>query len=153
MQDLMELIGGIRSVRAEMNIDPRRALDAALVFSSQSGSNLVSDNIEKIRSLARLNRIDFAHSIPAKFLRGVWKSGEFGVDVYDAIDLKAETERLKKELTRVQDEIDKLLKKLNNQDFMSRAPEEVIAENRKRHSESIEMLHKLESNLSSLPQE
>jgi valyl-tRNA synthetase len=153
MQDIMELIGSIRSARAEMNIDPKRSMGVALVFSSAAGKDLAADNFEKIRSLARLNKIEFTDSIPANFLRGVWRLGEFGLDVHDAIDLKAETDRLKKELARVQDEIEKILKKLNSQDFLSRAPEEIIAENKERHNELIERLHKLESNIKSLPQE
>ncbi len=151
MQDLMELIGSIRSLRAEMNVDPKRFLDATIVASSGPGAGLISANIEKIRSLARLNNIDFQSSISGSLLRGVCGLGEFGLDVHDAINLKSERERLQKEMARVKEEIDKLLKKLNNQDFLARAPEEIIVENRARHNELLERFHKLESNINNLP--
>jgi valyl-tRNA synthetase len=151
MLDLMELIGEIRGLRAEMNVDPKRALDAVLIIRSLENKNLVIESMPKIRSLARLNTIEFSDTLSGRLLRGVSKLGEFGLDVHDAINVEAERERLNKETVRVKDEIDKVLKKLNSQDFVSRAPEEVVLDIRTRHSELLEKLRKLESNLSHLP--
>jgi valyl-tRNA synthetase len=151
MQDLMELIGSIRSLRAEMNIDPKRFLDVELAIVHPADLNLVSKNLEKIRSLARLNKIEFPSALSGNLLKGVWRLGEFGLDVHDAINLKSESERLQKELARVKEDIEKILKKLNNEDFMARAPEEVVSENRARHAELLERSHKLESNIKGLP--
>jgi valyl-tRNA synthetase len=151
MQDLMELIGSIRSLRAEMNIDSKRSLDATLVIAGEADISLVFANIEKIRSLAHLNKIEFQSSISGSLLRGVWRLGEFGLDVHDAINLKAESERLQKEMARVKEEIEKSLKKLNSEEFLARAPEEIIMEIRARYNESIERFQKLESNLKNLP--
>jgi valyl-tRNA synthetase len=151
MQEVMELIGEIRSLRAEMNIDPKRSLDARLVIHNPEGRNLISENMQKIRSLARLNHIDFSDSVSGKLLRGVWRLGEFGLDVHDALNIEAERDRLQKEIARIKDEIDKLMRKINSQEFLSRAPEEVVAENRTRHGELLERYRKLEANLSRLP--
>jgi valyl-tRNA synthetase len=150
-EDLMELVGEIRSLRAELNIDPRRSLDAILVMRASSDRELVDENIQKIRSLARLNKIEFGDSLPGKLLRGVSRLGEFGLDVHDAINVESERDRLHKEMSRVKLDIDKVWEKINSQDFISRAPEEVVAESRARHQELLEKLHKLESNLSHLP--
>jgi valyl-tRNA synthetase len=95
--------------------------------------------------------VEFCDSLSARLLRGVSKLGEFGLDVQDAINAEAERERLNKEMVRVKDEIDKVREKINSQDFVSRAPEEVVSENRTRHNELLEKLRKLESNLSHLP--
>jgi valyl-tRNA synthetase len=151
MEKLMELIGAIRSLRAEMNIDPKRSLDAVLVILDGMDRSLLSENMQKIRSLARLGKVEFANTLSGNFLRGVWKLGEFGLDVHDAINISSERERLQKELTRVKDETDKLGKKLNSQDFLSRAPEEVVSENRTRHQELLERSQKLEANINRLP--
>jgi valyl-tRNA synthetase len=151
MEDLMDLIGGIRSLRAEMNIDPKRSLDAMLVIQNPSDKNLVSENMQKVRSLARLNGVEFADSLTGRMLRGVSKLGEFGLDVQDALNIESERERLQKEMERVASEIDKVWKKMNSREFLSRAPEEVVTEIRTRHSGLIERLHKLESNLHHLP--
>jgi valyl-tRNA synthetase len=151
MENLMNLIGEIRSLRAEMNIDPKRALEAVLIMSSAVDRDLVSQNLQKIKSLARLNTIEFSHSASGKLLRGVWKLGEFGLDVSDAINVESERDRMQKEIGRVKKEVEKIEKKLNSPDFLSRAPEEIISETRVRHDELLERQRKLESNLNRLP--
>jgi valyl-tRNA synthetase len=151
MQDLMELIGEIRSLRAELNIDPRRLLEATLTIRVPQDKTLVQENLPKIQSLARLRNVRFSDLLSGTLLRGVCKLGEFGLDVHDAINITAERERLQKELARVRDEIEKVRKKLDSQEFLSRAPEEVIADNRNRYSELVEKSHKIESSLTHLP--
>ncbi len=151
MNGLMDLIGEMRSLRAEMNIDPRRCLDAVLVIPNPSDRELASLNMDKVRTLARLGRVEFAASAPGGLLRGVCRMGEFGLDVHDALDVEAERGRLQREMTRVQEEIDKLWKKINSRDFVSRAPSEIVEETRSRHRELLEKHHKLESSLQHLP--
>ncbi len=151
MQDLMDLIGSIRTLRAEMNIDPKRSLDAKFVIRNPDQKNLVSENMKKVRSLACLKNIEFCDSAPGRLLRGVSRLGEFGLDVEGALNVDSERKRLQKEMARVQNEIDKVWKKLNSQEFLSRAPQNVVSENKTRHSELLERYHKLESNLNHLP--
>jgi valyl-tRNA synthetase len=150
-EDLMDLIGQIRSLRAEVNIDPRRSLDSVLVIPNPADKELVLRNLEKIRSLARLHRVEFSGSLAGNLLRGVWRLGEFGLDVHDAINVAAERERLQKEMARVREEIDRIWQKINSREFVSRAPDAIVAENRTRHEELTEKLRKLESSLGHLP--
>ncbi len=151
MQDLMELISAIRSLRAEMNIDPKKALDAVLVTSSETDKTLVEANLPKIRSLARLNAFEFSAAAAGNLLRGVSRLGEFGLDVHDAINVASERERMTKEIGKVAEEIGRILNKLNNADFVARAPEAIVSENRTRHDELMDRQRKLESNLARLP--
>lgn len=151
MQDLMELITAIRSLRAELNIDPKRSLDAVLAVSSEDDRKLVEANLQKVRSLARLNALEFSAADTGNLLRGVSKIGEFGLDVHDAINVVAERERMLKEIAKVQEEIDKAQVKLNRPDFVDRAPEAIVAEIRARHEELLDRQRKLESNLARLP--
>ena len=153
MQSLMELIGSMRALRAEMNVSPKHALDAAIVIREEEDRILVSENIAKIQSLARLNNILLPETLSGRYLRGVSKLGEFGLDVHDALNVQNERERLQKEIARTKDEADKVSKKLNSPEFISRAPEEIVAENRARHAELCEKLRKIESNLNHLPVE
>jgi valyl-tRNA synthetase len=151
MEDLMDLIGSIRSLRAEMNVDPRKSLDAKFVMRNADQRNLVSENMKKVLLLASLRDVEFCDSAPGKLLRGVSRLGEFGLDVQDAINVESERKRLKKEMARVQNEIDKVWKKLNSQEFLSRAPQKVVSENRTRHNELLDRYRKLEQNLNHLP--
>jgi valyl-tRNA synthetase len=151
MQDLMDLIGEIRSLRAEMNIDPKRALDAVLALGPGADRDLISGNMHKIQSLARLNRVEFSDPAAGNLLRGVWKLGEFGLDVHDAINVASERERMQKEIGKIQEEIDRISKKINSPDFLARAPEQIVLENRARHGELLDRVRKLEGNLKRLP--
>jgi valyl-tRNA synthetase len=155
MQKLMDLTVGIRSARAEMNIEPKKVLDATLVVTDADVRKLVESNLEKVRLLARLGRVAFAAAPPAAGvqLKGVWKHGEFRLDLQGVVDFHAERERLQKELARIKSDIQKIVKKLNSHEFMDRAPDEVVQENRARHADLLERLGRLESNLQQLPPE
>jgi valyl-tRNA synthetase len=150
MQDLMGLITGIRSIRAEMNIDPKKVLNAVLVIPDGNRKALVIQNLEKVKMLTRLGKTEISEIIPNNFLKGVWRSGEFGLDIQGVIDFGAECARLRKEIEQVKGEVDKILRKINNQDFIARAPESVVQENRTRHAELLDRLGKLETNLAKM---
>ncbi len=134
-----------------MNIDPKRTLDAALLIRAEEDKALVSENLAKIQALARLKSVLLPETLSGRYLRGVSKLGEFGLDIHEALNIVNERERLQKEIARAGDEIDKVLKKLNSPEFIARAPEDIVAEIRSRHDELCEKLRKLESNLNHLP--
>ncbi|MEJ2246615.1 MAG: class I tRNA ligase family protein [Acidobacteriota bacterium] len=151
MQNLMELVGEVRSLRAEMNIDPRRLLDSNICLPKDDDKTLITRNLEKVRSLAGLGTVEFAEKLPEQMLRGVWRLGEFGLDIEGAINIAAERERLQKEGLRIREQIEKIEKKLDSPEFLSRAPDKVISENKLRYEELREKNQKIESNLKHLP--
>ena len=151
MQDLMNLIISVRSIRAEMDIDPKKTLASVLVIPGFRARENVRENIDKVRYLARLGQVSYVESLPTDLLKGVWRLGEFGLAVQGIIDYEAVRERLQKELARIKDEIEKILKKINSHEFVARAPEEVVSENRTRLAELRERMKKLETNLGQLP--
>jgi valyl-tRNA synthetase len=152
MENLMDLVVAFRSARAEMNIDPKKSLRSVATAADTRAATLVQANLDKIRYLARLEALDLTTAVPdAGFLRGVWKHGEFGLNLEGAVDLKAERERLQREAERTRGEIEKLVKKINSHDFIARAPEAVVSETRARHAALVARHDKLESNLRRLP--
>ena len=68
----------------------------------------------------------------------------------DFIDITAEVARLRKEIGALAGDIDRTAKKLANPDFVARAPEEVVEENRERLSEAEAAKAKLEAALQRL---
>ncbi len=153
MEALMDLTVGLRSARAEMNIEPKKSLDATLAVPDAAQRDLVRANLDKIRLLAKLGTVSFAPELPTDRvqLKGVWKHGQFGLDLEGAVDFQAERDRLEKELGRLKADIQKVVKKLNSQEFIDRAPDEVVVQNRTRHAELLERLARLENNLNQLP--
>jgi valyl-tRNA synthetase len=153
MRSLMDLIGAIRTARSERGIEPRKQLKAFLKAADADARRRIERNLDKVQHVARLEAPELVAEFPAErlLLKGVSQTAEFGLDLAGAIDVGAERERLSKESARVKQELEKIGKKLASQDFLSRAPEAVVAENRMRHAELLEKLAKLQSNLGQLP--
>jgi valyl-tRNA synthetase len=153
MTDMMDLVSTLRSLRSELNIEPRKALDAFLVVPDPDCRRFLESNKSKVCLLARLNSLEFAPSLPQDrmLLKGVWRLGEYGLDIRGAIDFASERSRLQKEMERTLGEIERLLKKINSHEFAERAPAEVVAESQARHAELLEKHRKLESTLNQLP--
>jgi len=151
MQGLMELIGDIRTLRAEMKIEPKRMLEACLVIPEGDARSLIEDNMSKLLTIGRLSRVDFCEIVAGGWLRGVSKLGGFGLYAQDTVDIEAERARMRKELAKLEIDRDKLFKKLNSLDFTSRAPAEIVEENKSRYEEMSERCRKLEINLNRLP--
>jgi valyl-tRNA synthetase len=85
--------------------------------------------------LSRVEGIDTsAVSPPTVSAQIVVGEATFALPVGDVIDLKAETARLQKEIKKLGDEVTKIDAKLANTAFVSRAPEEVVEEQRERRA-------------------
>ena len=89
--------------------------------------------IEAIRCLGRVTEITpLAGDPPAGVAQAVVGEGTVMLPLAEVIDLAAERARLAKERGRAAAEADKIAAKLGNADFVARAPEEVVEENRER---------------------
>ena len=85
-----------------------------------------------ITTLARLGSVAEAATAPAGAVPFVIGEATAALNIADVIDLGAERARLTKEITTLEQDIDRTAKKLGNADFLARAPEEVVEENRER---------------------
>ncbi len=132
MDWLVRLISEIRAVRAEMNV-PAAAKTRLLV----QGANTDTDaRLERqaglIERLARVEDIAIADKTPKRSVQLVLDEATYFLPLGDVIDVVQETARLKREIAKLDDEINKVEKKLGNEKFISRAPIEVIEQNRER---------------------
>ncbi|MDR1726814.1 MAG: valine--tRNA ligase [Acidobacteriota bacterium] len=150
MQDLMELIGDIRTLRAKMNINPKQPLKACLSAEAEGAQALVEQNLARLLALTRLEAVEFRDAVPDGWLRGVSRLGSFGLDVPVA-DVAAARKRFQDEIKKLKAEIEKVSRKLDSPDFVARAPKEIVDENRSRFEEMTEKCKKLENNLEQLP--
>jgi valyl-tRNA synthetase len=133
---IIGLISEIRSIRSEMNIPPSAKIPLVIAGAGASLKTRLSNNEETVSRLARLASVAFEKSPPKGAVQIVMKDCILALPVADVVDLRAETERLRKEIGKVQEEIGKLDRKLADEQFMSRAPEHVVEENRERLEEA-----------------
>ncbi len=126
------LVSEIRSVRAEMNVPGGAMVPLVFVEASDETQARVDRWQETLKRLARLDSIGFAAAPPPQSVPVVAGREAAAMPLGDIIDIAAEKIRLKKEIAKLDAEIIATEKKLANADFVAKAPEEVIEENRER---------------------
>ncbi|WP_193170847.1 valine--tRNA ligase [Nisaea nitritireducens] len=132
MDWVVRLISEVRSIRSEMNVPAAAKIDLLLKDMSAQTVERLERNRDVIIRLARLENISATDDIPTGAVQGVIDEAMIVLPIADVVDLAQERVRLEKDLGKLDGEIMKLDKKLSNESFTSRAPAEVVEENRER---------------------
>ena len=146
---VIDFITEIRALRGDLNVPAGAKLKLAMVDVSAVIEKRTKAYSPLIERLARLEAISFEHAVPAGAVQLVHKGSRAALVVSDALDIEAEIARLRKELGKIDKEIATIENKLGNEKFMSRAPEEVVAEQKSRLAEYVEQKEKFSSALAS----
>lgn len=134
---VVDLVTAIRSVRAEMNIVPATLTPLVLVNASAETRARAERWDGVIKRLARLGDVSFAEAMPDGAVQLLIRGEVVALPLKGVIDLAAEKSRLDKELAKVEADIKRVDAKLGNADFMARAPEEVVEEQREKREEAV----------------
>ena len=129
---VVDLISDIRSIRSETNVPGGTQVPLVLVKASAATRAAVEAWAPMIERLARLSAIEFADEAPGQSAQIVVRGEVAALPLAGIIDLDAERGRLNKELGKLDQDIVAVERKLGNPDFMARAPEEIVEENRER---------------------
>jgi len=133
---VVDLISEIRSVRTEINVAGGAQVELVLVGASAGTRAIVGRWEAMIARQARASSIGFAENAPHQSAQIVVRGETIAMPLAGLIDLGAETSRLNKELAKLDGEIGGVERKLANAEFIAKAPEEVIEENRERIAEA-----------------
>ncbi|MBA2587373.1 MAG: valine--tRNA ligase [Alphaproteobacteria bacterium] len=136
MDWVIELIKGVRSVRAEMNVPAGAKVPLVLTGASEESAARLSRHMGVISTLARLSSAEAAAAIPKGSAQFVLGEAVVALPLGDVIDFAKERARLEKDLKKAQDEITRFDAKLSNAQFVSKAPEEVLTEQREKRAEA-----------------
>ncbi len=131
---VIDLITAIRSVRAEMNIV--NAIPLVLAGVSAETKGRAERWAEFIKRLARVVEISFAAKAPQGSLQLVVRGEVAALPLIGVIDLDAERARLAKEIAKAEADIARVDAKLGNENFLARAPEEVVEEEKEKRAEA-----------------
>jgi valyl-tRNA synthetase len=142
---VIELIEAIRSIRSEMAIAPNAPLRLALVAPGAKLEAYLERWRPTLERLGRLEGVDVVAEPPNGAVAIVVRDAQAALPLAGLVDFAAERARLDKEIAKERAEIAKVDMKLNNSDFLFRAPEEIIEENRERREASLARLAKLEA--------
>jgi valyl-tRNA synthetase len=133
---VIDLINAIRSVRVEMNIPPATQLPLVLAGASPQTAARARNWSEFVQRLARVSDIAFADAPPQGAVQLVVRGEVAALPLKGVIDLAAEGARLAKEMAKADADIARVDAKLNNANFVARAPEEVVEEEKEKREEA-----------------
>src|SRR6478752_7581344 len=132
---VIDLVTAIRSVRAEMNITA--AIPLVLAGASAETRARAERWSEFIKRLARVSDISSAAAPPQASVQLVVRGETAALPLKGVIDIAAERARLGKEMQKADADIARVDAKLNNPNFMARAPEEVVEEEKEKREEAV----------------
>ena len=133
---VVDLVSAVRSLRAEMNITPATLMPLTLVGASNATQARAQGWRDVIARMARLSGIAFESKAPDGAVQLLVRGEVAALPLKGVIDLAAERTRLEKEIAKADADIKRVDAKLGNADFMARAPEEVVDEQRERREEA-----------------
>jgi valyl-tRNA synthetase len=152
MESVKSLIGVIRNIRNEMNVPLGKKADVIVAPANENAYQLFFHNRAYILDLAKVNnlKLDSNADRPPKSAVGISERNEVFLLLEGLVDIELEKARLQKEIERRTNFIKGVQKKLNNEGFLSKAPDEVIKLERRKLEDSGQELEKLTASLEAL---
>jgi valyl-tRNA synthetase len=147
MEFVQDVITALRNIRGEMNIAPSKQVKAFI-----KSSEVRAHQVDYIKKLAKVDKITIDKNLvkPKASASAVIKETEIYVPLGGLIDLDVERSRLQKEITRLEDALIGIDKKLSNEKFIQNAAPEVVEKERAKKKDLEKNLIKLHNILSNL---
>ena len=150
MESLMDAVRAIRNRRAEMNVPPSKKAKVLILTEKKDTFSAGAGFFPKLAYASEIELIDAVPADAAKMASVVTGDVQIYMPMGDLIDFEAERARLGKEKSKVEADIDFVMKKLNNPKFVDKAPEKVVAAEREKAEKLREHLAKLEESIAAL---
>ena len=149
---IQKIIEAIREIRSQMKVAPSKQIDILIKSSNDNNLKLITQNLNFISQLVRANKIIIGNDIakPQGASSSVIMGDEIYIPLKDLIDIDKEKERLQKEIDRISNMIKSTTQKLNNPNFISKAPKNVIDNEKDKLNNFELMLKKLQDNYNNL---
>ena len=143
------IISGIRNIRGEMNISPSLALAVSVHSQKEATRGTIEQHKDMIINLARLNSLSVENTgqRPKSAATAVVDNATIFVHLEGIIDFTQEINRLDKEINKLANELSIVSKKLSNEDFLSKAPKNVVEKVKEKQETLMEKQQKLQTNL------
>jgi valyl-tRNA synthetase len=134
---LIDLVSAIRSVRTEMNVPASSLVQLAMINPSKLTFERARIWDDALNRLARISGTVNAEKAPKGAIQIIVGSDTFALELQGIIDVAAERARLAKEMAKADADIARVDAKLGNANFIARAPEEVVEEEKEKREEAL----------------
>ncbi len=144
---LMDTITAIRNLRGEMNVPPATQVDVFLQSADAQVSAALQRHAQSLTQLAKVKELAFnaASGPPAAAAKAVVDAVEIFLPLAGIIDFSEEERRLNKEIDKLSQDLSGAARKLTNEDFLAKAPAEVVAKEKDKVQGWTEKLTKLKN--------
>ena len=145
---LSGIVRAVRNLRTEMNVPPSRKVRAVL-FDAEERLSLVRAHEGMVCTLARAEPLEYLSQgvRPEKVATAVVDTTEVYVPLDGAVDLAEESNRLHRSLGKLETELERVRKKLGNENFTAKARSEVVEREREKAQEMEEKIEALNRSL------
>ena len=148
---LTELVVAVRNIKGEVGIGTRKVGKVVVVPRGPGEGKLVSELAEYIKFLARVEKVQIASARPDEPCGvSAVSVGEVFLPLTGLVDIEKEIARLKKEIEKLERALEGVRKKLANEQFVSRAPKDVVEAERKKRDEFEKRLSTLKNQLDAM---
>ena len=155
-EKVMDAVGAIRSKRSAMNVPPSRKAKVTISTITPEPFKAGAPYIMRLASASSVEVIGMSEAgsdadmEAAGMVTVVTHSARVFLPLRELVDLQAERERVEKELKKNRGFLEGQMKKLSNQAFVSRAPENVVRAEREKADKLRALIENLEKSLESL---
>lgn len=153
MKLLQEMVTKLRTIRSEMGIPPAQTINVVAQINQAETSKILNDQKIILQCLnSRVENLEIKEEVdrPKAAAAAIVPGANLFVPLEGLIDFEKEKARLEKELDQVQKDVERMGKKLSNQDFIAHAPKEEVAKAEARLTEAKERLSHLKDNIATL---
>ncbi|MCB1495005.1 MAG: valine--tRNA ligase [Bauldia sp.] len=147
---LIDVISAVRSVRSEMNVPAGAKVELSVSGAAFATAARLQAHDLFIKRLARVESLALARAPAEGAVQMVIGEATFSMPLAGIIDIEAERARLSREVEKITKEVGKIEAKLGNEQFIAKAPEDVIEEQRERLAEASALKAKTEAALGRL---
>lgn len=149
---LKNVIIAIRTVRSEMNIAPGKLLPILMRKGTSQDKAYATQHHHLLFALAKLESIEWLEqdAVPPPSATKFIGELEIFIPMADLINKEEEIARLNREITKVQKDLFIINNKINNPDFVAKAPANVVEKDKLRYAELTKNLTKLETQLNEI---
>jgi valyl-tRNA synthetase len=149
---LQDIITALRTIRSENNIPPDKTGTAVIIPSTEEAQKFISTQISLVNQFGKLSSTQCSLTAMKPSFAG--SSVVMGTQVYlsleGLIDKNVEMDRLTKEIDHIRNLAESTKRRLENDSFVSRAPQDVVAKEKEKLQGLFNNLEKLEKNLAAL---
>ncbi len=151
IDQLKSIVSSIREIRNKKGLKKSDLLEFVMFKSAENTRLFSTDGYESmVQKIGVLESITIVENEPENCISFVSGTEKYGIVLEEAIDVEAELEKLKKDLAYEKGFVSSIEKKLSNERFVAGAPEQVVANERKKLSDGQERIKAIESSIASL---